>query len=268
MGALSVLARNLLDGATLGPSFPMRHVSRLSGRRYHTATIRRAGKVTFRTDASDAETFIDIFRHGAYDFSWLKHYDRTLAAYRRILASGRSPVVIDAGANVGAASVWFCKTFPEARIIAVEPDPQNADVLRMNAAARPAIEVIEAAIGSSAGKVSLSNPDDQAWSVQTTRDETGTVAMTTIADVLARRDEAEALFLVKVDIEGFESDLFQGDLRGLDRVEGGIIEPHDWMLPGAGSSRNFQKAMLERDFEMVISGENLVYLRVRPSAEA
>ena len=67
---------------------------------------------------------------------------------------------------------------------------------------------------------------------------------------------------MKVDIEGFEADLFQGDLGWLDTAEVVIIEPHDWMMPGAGTSRNFQKAMLDRDFEMVISGENLVYLKV------
>ena len=262
MSALAALARNILDCATLGPAFPLRHVSRVAGRRYHTATIRRAGKVTFRPEASDAETFIDVFRHGAYDFSWLKHYERPLAAYRRLLARGRQPVIVDAGANVGAASVWFCKTFPQARIVAVEPDAANATVLRMNAATRPNIEVIEAAIGSRSGRVSLVDPKAEAWAVQTARDEAGTIAVVTIPEILARRDEADALFLVKVDIEGFEADLFQGDLGWLDTAEVVIIEPHDWMMPGAGTSRNFQKAMLDRDFEMVISGENLVYLKV------
>ncbi len=262
MFALTALAKNLLDGATIGPSFPLRHVSRLAGRRYHTATIRHAGKVTFRPAASDAETFIDIFRHRAYDFSWLKQYARPLAAYHRIVAAGRTPVIIDAGANVGAASVWFCKTFPLARIVAVEPDPGNAEVLRINACTRPNVEVIEAAIGSRTGRACLTNPDDRAWSVQTARDEGGTVPVTTIPEILERLGEEKDLFLVKIDIEGFEADLFQGDLGWLDAAEVVIVEPHDWMLPGAGTSRNFQKAMLERDFEMIISGENLIYLRV------
>lgn len=262
MSVAGALARNLLDFALLGPSFPLRHVSQLFGRRYHTANIRRGGTITFRPKSSDAETFIDIFRRGAYDFSWLKQYDRVLTRYRDLLATGRKPVIIDAGANVGAASIWFAQAFPEAVIRAVEPDPDNAEVLRLNAGHRANIEVIQAAIGSEIGHATLTNPDAKAWSVQTTRDTSGAVPVTTIPAILARNDEAKSLFLVKVDIEGFEADLFKGQLEWLDDVEVVIIEPHDWMLPGSGTSRNFQKAMLDRSFEMVISGENLVYLRV------
>lgn len=262
MPFLTTLAKCLLEVVYLGPGFPLRHASALAGRKYHHATLRRGGRVTFRPRTSDAETFIDIFRHGAYDFSWLKQYDRVLNTYRGILESGRAPVIVDAGANVGAASIWFCEVFPDARIYAIEPDRENAEVLRLNTRQRRNVEVIEAAIGSCDGRVSLHNPDKQAWAIQTERDAAGTVPVVTIANLLERDDEAKALFLVKIDIEGFESDLFQGNLEWLDAVEVVIIEPHDWMHPGAGTSRNFQKAMIERSFEMIISGENLVYLRV------
>ena len=47
-----------------------------------------------------------------------------------------------------------------------------------------------------------------------------------------------------------------------------IIEPHDWMLPGSATSRTFQRALLERDFELLISGENLVFVRVDATAGA
>ncbi len=89
----------------------------------------------------------------------------------------------------------------------------------------------------------------------------GGLAATTVPEILANNDAAD-LFLVKIDIEGFEADLFEDNIAWLDQVRVVIIEPHDWMLPGAGTSRNFQRAMLERDFEMVISGENLAYIRL------
>ena len=158
MAIMGALARNALDFLALGPGFPLRHVSQLLRRRYHATVLRRAGPIVFRPRSSDAETFVDIFRRGAYDFSWLKQYDRVLARYRAILADGRQPVIIDAGANVGAASLWFAQAFPEAVIRAVEPDPDNAEVLRLNAASRPSIEVIQAAIGAEIGAVSLLNP--------------------------------------------------------------------------------------------------------------
>ena len=259
MPLLNQLAKCFLDAVYLGPSFPLRHVSALAGRRLHHTRLRRGGPIALRPKTSDAETFIDIFRRGAYDFSWLKQYERVLQAHRRIRASGRSPVIVDAGANVGAATLWFCETFPEVKIYAIEPDADNAEVLRLNTRRRPNVEVVEAAIGCREGSVSLHNPDKQAWAIQTERDAGGPVAVVTIPSLLKRN---EALFLVKIDIEGFESDLFQSNLDWLDDVEVVIIEPHDWMHPGAGTSRNFQHAMLDRSFEMIISGENLIYLRV------
>ena len=78
--------------------------------------------------------------------------------------------------------------------------------------------------------------------------------------MLTRIDDG--IFIAKIDIEGFEKDLFSSNLGWIDRAEMVIIEPHDWMLPGQQSSATFQRAMGSRDFELFISGENLIYVRV------
>jgi hypothetical protein len=39
------------------------------------------------------------------------------------------------------------------------------------------------------------------------------------------------------------------------------IEPHDWLLPRKMTSQTFQRAMAALDFEIHISGENLLYVR-------
>jgi hypothetical protein len=50
-------------------------------------------------------------------------------------------------------------------------------------------------------------------------------------------------FTAKIDIEGFESDLFSQNLEWLDEVFLVYIEPHDWLFPTQGTSRTFQRAM-------------------------
>src|SRR5947208_4936670 len=52
--------------------------------------------------------------------------------YRCIDSLQGVTTIIDAGANVGYSSAYFLSRFPEARIIALEPDPENFNALRRN----------------------------------------------------------------------------------------------------------------------------------------
>jgi hypothetical protein len=69
-------------------------------------------------------------------------------------------------------------------------------------------------------------------------------------------------FLAKVNIEGFERDLFSDGLDWLDRIAVLFIEPHDWLFPGRHTSRTFQKALGDRDFHLFIVGPHLCYVRL------
>ncbi len=132
----------------------------------------------------------------------------------------------------------------------------------MNTRDLPSIKVIEAAIGSEPGWVSLINPDNQAWAVQTIRSEDGSIAVRTIPEIVLGEQQPAKIFLVKIDIEGFEDDLFATNADWIDEAEIIIIEPHDWLFPGKGTSRNFQKALASRSFEILISGDSLIYFRL------
>jgi|HubBroStandDraft_6_1064221.scaffolds.fasta_scaffold399672_1 threonine dehydrogenase-like Zn-dependent dehydrogenase len=40
--------------------------------------------------------------------------------------------IIDGGANIGMASLFFLNKYPASKIVAVEPDPANFEICRMN----------------------------------------------------------------------------------------------------------------------------------------
>lgn len=216
------------------------------------------GNITLRPQETDLRAFRQVFMRGEYDLDRLPGASPIRVRYDAIVASGKLPVIIDAGANVGAATLWFKKLFPKAAIVAVEPDPDNAALLRRNVAALPDVEIKEAAIGSEPGFVSLDG-DLGAWGVQTTRSDKG-CPIVTMNECFASVADGEPLF-AKIDIEGFEEDLFTKNLEWVDKVQAILLEPHDWMLPGKKSSRPFQKVMGARDFDLMICGENLVYVR-------
>jgi FkbM family methyltransferase len=254
MGFVSAISANLKDARALGWGF----LGRQMAKDVYDWTIPGIGPASLRPGTTDAEVFRQVFTHREYDLSRLRRLDQVTAMYDAILTDGRVPLIIDAGANIGVASLWFAHQFPRARIIAIEPEPANAALCRKNVANLDSIRVEEAAIGASPGHITLDNPAQKAWSPRSQRSDGG-IPVVTINDLVASVSGAE-LLIAKIDIEGFESDLFAANLQWLDKARVVIVEIHDWMMPGRRTSFSLQRAMADRQFEMMISGENLVYI--------
>jgi len=258
-GLIDSLRRNLRDARIFGPAFVQRHWTAARGGQMYSWSLNGIGRVSVRLGTTDIEVFRQIFQWREYDMSKWKHYRGVRARYDAILADGRTPVIIDAGANIGASALWFAREFPRARVVAVEPDPANAAACRGNTAAHPNIVLHEAAIGSAPGHVELHNPARAAWAHRATRSESPVgIEVVTIPELVASVPNG-TLFVVKIDIEGFESDLFASNIDWIDEAAAILVETHDWLLNGSGTSATLQKAMGDRRFEIVLSGENLIY---------
>jgi len=170
------------------------------------------------------------------------------------------PVIIDAGANIGASAVWFANQFPLAQVMAIEPEPANARLCRMNLEPCPNARLLEGAIGAASGSVSLVNPNGEAVAFRTVRQEaSGGIRVYTVPEILSEVPNGH-LFIVKVDIQGFENDLFAANTKWVRDTKVVIVEPHDWMLPGQRTSQSFRKTLGGLDFEVLLRGENLIYV--------
>lgn len=266
MSFVSQILMNLSDCFELGAMFPVRHLAALVGLPTFSLDVRGAGKITMRSRSSDASVVRQVFRAKEYDLGRFPQSAEIGRAYQRILSAGKTPVIIDAGANMGASALWFARQFPGAQIIAIEPEPGNAAVCRRNLASVPNARLVEAALGGEPGAVEMSSGSED-WAFQTTRAEAGGVKLVTIPELAAQVANGQ-LFLVKIDIEGFEADVFSTNVGWLDETFVVIVEPHDWMLPAKGTSRAMQVAVAARPFEMLISGENLIYVRMPSTALA
>lgn len=213
-----------------------------------------------RGGQTDLASFRQTMRESHYRIG-VPYFEAQLQdRYRALLAQGVKPVIVDAGANVGASCLWFIEQYPDAAIVAVEPDPGNASILRRNMAPLDQVTVLEAAIGPEPGFVQTGDAS-VGWAVMTQRSTTG-IPMVSVAQA-AGHVAGGRLFLVKIDIEGFEGDLFSANVEWLDEVEAVVIEPHDWLLPEQRSSRGFQRELGQRDFAMVLHEGNITYIRDR-----
>ncbi len=259
MKFLSLIVRNCVQTYYFGSIFFFRHFANILSFKTITIPAWGIGIITLRPGNSDAATFHQVFIDKTYDCAQFPQYDRAMLAYHACLKNDKKPLIIDAGANVGAASLWFAKQFPEALIIAIEPDPRSAKICRKNIANYANIQLIEAAIGAEEGQVTLTCTD-KGWETQCERHHEGDVKVVTINALIEAQKNAN-LFLVKIDIEGFESDLFTQNLEWLNQASVIMIEPHDWLLPAKYTSQSMLKAVSSIQSEVLISGDTLLFIK-------
>ncbi|HEX7018099.1 MAG TPA: FkbM family methyltransferase [Patescibacteria group bacterium] len=72
-----------------------------------------------------------VFYEDQREFHSLKNEIFTQHTYY-VEIENPQPVIIDAGAHIGLATLYFKKMFPGARVIAIEPHPANLKVLDLN----------------------------------------------------------------------------------------------------------------------------------------
>jgi FkbM family methyltransferase len=73
------------------------------------------------------------------------------------VASTATPVIVDAGANIGLATLFFKHRYPDARVIAFEPEPEAFELLRRNVEDNRLTDVrlMDCALGETDGLVRL-----------------------------------------------------------------------------------------------------------------
>jgi FkbM family methyltransferase len=76
-------------------------------------------------------------------------------------------LIIDCGGNIGLASIFFATKYPNARVICVEPDTSNYNMLARNIEPYKNIHGIHAGVWSKSTKLYITNPDVNAMSFRT-----------------------------------------------------------------------------------------------------
>lgn len=160
-------------------------------------------------------------------------------------------VIVDAGANIGLASLFFARRYPDARVIAIEPESSNYAMLLKNTAPYPNIVAVRAALWNRDTELDLVDLGSGHTNFQTAEaagDKKGSViskvrAMT--IDRLMAEFDINTIDLLKLDIEGAEKELFEGPLDWVRRVGVFAVELHERLRPGLAKSA--EKAM--RPFE-------------------
>lgn len=174
--------------------------------------------------------------------------------YQALVATGRDPVLVDAGANIGAASLYFSELYDRLHLISIEPGPDNFALLQRNLDGRMA-RPVHGAVASVDGTLRLQTEHGP---IGYRVGEAGDIDVRaySMASIMGMLGENESPFIAKIDIEGAEQDLFSTDFDWVDQFPLVIVELHDWFIPFQNISRNFFRAISSFEFDVVTYGEN------------
>jgi FkbM family methyltransferase len=173
-------------------------------------------------------------------------------------------IVVDLGANIGLTSLWFASSFSSV-VIAVEPSESNAEVARKNLEPfGPRATVIQAAVGAAVGTGKfLPGPAStcgrmdfhNALSSSEQKSEKAVdVAIIDMATVLRLIPSDSSIDLLKIDIEGGEEELLNGDVSWLDRVNAILIEFHPDLIDYQAALATLTRVGFQRSTAVTAKG--------------
>ncbi|WP_181918935.1 FkbM family methyltransferase [Wenzhouxiangella sediminis] len=174
-----------------------------------------------------------------------------------------SDTVWDVGANVGLYTSQFAqRAGDDGRVVAFEPVPACFSALEKVAIERRIIHPVNAALGAEDGYLTMALEPDALAATHRVVEETGERGDGAFAQVPVRSGEGYAAQhpdffpnVIKIDVEGFEGEVFQGLRALLDdkRLRCIGIEMHFGLLQQRGESdtpRKLEDELKEHGFRL------------------
>jgi FkbM family methyltransferase len=200
--------------------------------------------VFIRAKTSDEFTFRQIFVNGEYEFDY----------------NGLPTTIIDAGANIGLAAVFFINRFPGSKIICLEPEPENFALLQKNVQPYPTITAVQSGLWDKTTNLQIIDSGLGHWGFtveECANPEVNSIRAISMSDLM-NQFNINSLDIVKMDIEGSEKEVLESDNINdwLSRCNTLVIELHDRMK--RGTSQALFNALLQYDVLTEQKGENMI----------
>ncbi len=170
--------------------------------------------------------------------------------------------LLDLGANIGLTTLWMATHADFGPIVAVEPDPGNAALMKKNLQQNGiSCTVIEAAVGPDDGTTYF---EENSWSNMGRVSEKGRpVRLVSVATIL-RECDLKHVGLAKVDIEGSEQALFLGPGEWMRQIDAMIVEFH----PAIVDYPLLTKTVASRGFEYIPASQSNMDCFLRKGPES
>lgn len=146
------------------------------------------------------------------------------------VTSLKKPRIIDCGANVGATVIYWKNLYPDSEIIAFEPDPEIFELLVANCKDLSSVTLIQAGLWIVDGEIEFLANGIDGGHIAKFADEVTEEKVRTTVHVKRLRDYLhEPCSMLKIDIEGAETDVLEDCADLLHNVENIFVEHHSFI---------------------------------------
>lgn len=170
---------------------------------------------------SDSFVFSEVFQHQYYKIE--EKY-----------AIKKNVIIMDLGANAGFTAVYFSRLYHNAKIICVEPIPENVNLLKKNIEINKVNAIIlESAICISDGVIEMELSENdyghKVHNIEFGRNfNNGQLSVNAVSiNTILQNLRISNIHILKIDIEGYEGVLFESNNLWLEKVDKIIMEVHE-----------------------------------------
>jgi len=224
--------------------------------------------IYLRNSISDHSIFWQCIVQTQYEFNKFPQSKELHNFYKTKIQTNQKVLIIDCGANIGLSAIWLATQFPKAIIFAIEPDLHNYELLKKNTSLYGnRINCLKGAVWNKSARLKIVNPNSgsAAFIVQEDNsfieksshvDDNKSIKAYTIDDICKIAD-CECPFIVKIDIEGSQKELFKNNTEWVKNTNLICLELEDWLMPWQGTSQPFFSCVSKYPFEYLLGGESI-----------
>ncbi|MBS3913925.1 FkbM family methyltransferase [Methylomonas rivi] len=220
--------------------------------------------IYLRHCVADRSIFWQCLVKNQYSFNRFPQSKRLMSVYDELVNSGQTPLIIDCGGNIGLSSFWYANRFPDAKIVVIEPDQANLDILTLNLEPFSGrVVILKGGVWNRKGFLKIVNPEagSAAYRVEFLDEESDDSIRCYTINEICEKVDIKNPFIVKIDIEGSQKNLFQNNTEWVSKTNLITLELDDWLLPWQGTSRNFFSCLSQYSFDYLLNGESIFCFR-------
>lgn len=199
------------------------------------------GPLHFRDNFGDITNLAGLFHQNVY----------------RSKALAEDGVILDVGANIGLAAAWFAIHNAGKPIYCFEPLTENVALISRNC---PTASVERVAVGAKRGRVKLHvDPDSVMASSIPCRWETTDAEFEVISlDEFTLQRGIKSVAMLKIDVEGMETEILKGSKETLKRTHRVAMETHGRARHGEAMKR-LRAAGFNIDAQEFVGATGLIF---------